>query len=176
VNKVIFLIAGLCVLIWGCNSYQRYGSSGKVDRGQAPVVLDSYAAEVIQPGATWKVYLHAKDGDGDMKSIVLMLYQSGIGYHSTEINWIKSEHTQEFVGYIYLNTPVDQNLLRDRCNLLIFARDEKGNKSEPIEFPLRFGFVLPADIPEKWRLAHGLGPLMIDIRGSGTGPRGVSRQ
>ena len=133
-KKTILLILGLCVFVCSCNSHPRYRPGGERDRGQAPVMLDSYAAEVIQPGATWRVYLHAKHGDGDLKSIALMLYQSGIGYHSTQITWIKGEHTQEFAGYIYLNTPADHNLLPDRCGLLILVRDEKGNRSEPINF------------------------------------------
>ena len=175
-KKTILLILGLCFFVCSCNSLPRYGPGSEGDRGHPPVVLDSYAAKIIQPGWTWRVYLHARDEDADMKSIALVLYQTGIGYHATEIKWIKSEHTEEFAGYIYLNTPVDHNLLPDRCSLLILVRDEQGNKSEPIEFPLRFGFVLPQDILEQWRLANELGPLMIHIRGSATGPRGVSVQ
>ena len=36
----------------------------------APVIIDYYAAEVIRPGAVWRVYLHARDRNGDMRDII----------------------------------------------------------------------------------------------------------
>ena len=64
------LIAIACSLIvWGCGASTQYGRETQVVNPDAPVIIDYYAAEVIRPGATWRVYLHAKDKNGDMRDI-----------------------------------------------------------------------------------------------------------
>lgn len=173
-NKEILLAVMLGVLLWcGVGSFT-YEATAEPGRGQPPVILDSYAAKVIRPGATWRVYLQAKDDDGDMKEFSAVLWQTGVGYYTTEFIRIKADDSRELAGYIYLTTPVDQALNNDRLELKITVRDKKRNKSETAEFPLKFDFVPLAKLPEKWQKVadRRLGGLMAEITGSSSGPRG----
>jgi hypothetical protein len=141
------------------------------------VILDSYAASVIRPGGTWRVFLQAKDDDGDMKDIAAMLTQTGVGLYSTDFTPIKQEDSKKLGGYLYLSTSIrERNLINDRLTLKLMVRDCQGNKSEPAEFHLRFDYVPPEKIPEKWeKLANRqLGPIMIDI-GPSVRPRSFGR-
>ena len=47
------------------------------------------------------------------------------------------------------------------------VRDNLGNKSEPVDFPLRFDYVQVPDAPEKWQEAASrkLGAILIDLDG-----------
>ena len=174
-NKEILLAVVLGVLIWCPVGSFTYEATAEAGRGQPPVILDSYAAKVIRPGATWRVYVQAKDDDGDMKEFSAVLRQTGVGYYPTEFLRIKADDSRELAGYIYVTTPVDQALNNDRLELKITVRDKKRNKSEPAEFPLKFDFVPPPKLPEKWQKVadRRLGGLMAEIRGSSSGPRGI---
>ena len=47
------------------------------------------------------------------------------------------------------------------------VRDNLGNRSEPVDFPLRFDYVQVLDVPEKWQEAANrkLGAIQIDLDG-----------
>ena len=47
------------LLLPGCAAYQQPNDTTHAD--QPPVILATYAPEVIRPGAVWKVYLRAAD-------------------------------------------------------------------------------------------------------------------
>jgi hypothetical protein len=131
----------------------------------APVIIDYYAAEVIRPGTTWRVYLHAKDTNGDMRDIVVRLLQTGAASAGPSTTLIEGKHSGEVAGYLALRTPRDTNLRRDRFTLRVLVRDREGNRSETIEVPLGFDNVPPAEIPEKWEeiADRRLGFIMITI-------------
>jgi hypothetical protein len=164
-------------IVWGCGSSAQHGTQSQTDRGEAPEIIDYYAAEVISPGATWRVYLKAKDNDGDMRDIVSMLSQTGRSPYPTSFTRLEEKHNREVVGYLSLRTPVDRHLVQDRFNLRIFVRDSQRNRSERIELPLRFGNVPPAEIPEKWeKIAdRRLGLIMVTIESSFQRRRGHRR-
>jgi hypothetical protein len=171
-KKISLLTAVVGTLVWGLAHFQYHGASAAEMQGDAPVIVDSYALDVIRPGATWRVYLQAKDNDGDMKDIVAILNQSGFP-PSTDITQIKAKDSKELAGYLYFKTPQDNNLILSyRFSLEVFIRDALGNKSEKIEFPLRFDMVRPASVPEQWAKGANrrLGAIMIDIQG--VQPRG----
>jgi hypothetical protein len=128
--------------------------------------LDSYATGVIRPGATWRIYLHAKDEDGDMRDIVAAITQTGVAPYPTSFTRIKPEYSKEVSGYLFLNTSArDRNLINDRLTLELMVRDCQGNRSAPIQLHLRFDFVPPEKTLEKWEqfANRQLGPIMIDI-------------
>jgi hypothetical protein len=162
-----FMALAVSAHLWGCAAPQQCETTA--GKGQAPVILDSYAPEEIRSGRTWRIYLHAKDDDGDMMDIAAIVRQPGMGTYTTDFTRIKAVDSKEVAGYLFLSTPVDSNLYGEKLNLKMFVRDCQGNKSDPVNFPLKFGF-RPAqeELPGKWGKAadNQLGAIMIELRGS----------
>ena len=163
--KRVLIAIALILIVWGFGCSKQFGTETQVDNPDAPVIIDYFAAEVIRPGATWRVYLHARDKDGDMRDIVVRLLQTGAGSAGTSTTRIGEKHSREVAGYLSLRTPRDTNLRRDRFTLRVLVRDRQGNRSESVELPLRFDNVPPAEIPEKWEeiADRRLGFMMITI-------------
>ena len=170
-NKKIYVLLAVCILISGCASFTRCEKISTSGTGQPPVILDSYAPSQIRPGATWRVYLRAKDPDGDMKEMIQVLMREGSSPFNTAFTQIKAEHSAEMAGYIFLRTPstatADYNrLIFMGLTLRITLRDCQGNKSEDVEFPLHFTLE-PAqqDLPSEWQdvADRSLGAVMIDL-------------
>ena len=163
--KRALIAIALSLIVWGCGASTQYETETQVDNPDAPVIIDYYAAEVIRPGATWRVYLHARDKNGDMRDIVVRLLQTGAASAGTSTTRIEEKHSGDVAGYLALRTPRDINLRRDRFTLRVLVRDSEGNRSERVELPLRFDNVPPAEIPEKWeKIAdRRLGFMMITI-------------
>ena len=156
------------LIVLGCGASTQYETETQVDNPDAPVIIDYYAAEVIRPGTTWRVYLHAGDKNGDMRDIVVRLLQTGAASAGTSTTRLEDKHSREVAGYLALRTPRDRNLRGDRFTLRVLVRDREGNRSETIEVPLRFNNVPPAEVPEKWeKIAdRRLGFIMITIESS----------
>ena len=175
-KKALITIA-LTWIVWGCGNSTQHGTQSQTDRGEAPEIIDYYTAEIIRPGAIWRVFLRAKDNDGDMRDIVSILSQTGRNPYPTSFTRIEKEHNREVAGFLSLRTPVDRHLTADRFNLRVFVRDSQGNRSERIELPLRFGNVPTAEIPEKWeKIAdRSLGLMMVTIESSFQRRRGHRR-
>ena len=167
VKKRILGALGLALLLWACGSLKTYDEVFE-ERGNVPVIIDSYAPDIIRPGDTWRVYLHAEDVDGDMKQFISVLWQSGFGYYATDFTLIDGKDSKEVSGYLYLKTPRDDSITGDTFSLKVLVVDGQGNKSEPVEFLLRLGSV-PAhqEMPAKWEKVadRDLGPIMVNIRG-----------
>ncbi|MGD8370726.1 MAG: hypothetical protein PVG64_03155 [Syntrophobacterales bacterium] len=170
-KRFLFALA-LIMLVWGFPDFQDYAARAQ-EGGQAPLIIDSYAASVIRPGASWRIYLHAKDDDGDMKQIVSMLTRTGAGSYPTDFKKIKKKDSKEFAGYLYLRTPPDNNFIgTTTMNLKIFLSDHQGNKSAPVEFSLKFALGGAQELPAKWEkyTKNSLGAILIDIGGGRRGP------
>jgi hypothetical protein len=170
-NKKIYILLALCFLISGCASFTRCDEIPTSGKGQPPVILDSYAPSQIRPGTTWKVYLRAKDPDGDMKEMIQALMREESSPFDTAFTQIKVEHSAEMAGYIFLRTPTPAmadytRLTFAGLTLRITLRDCQGNKSEQLEFPLHFTLE-PAqqDLPSEWQdvADNSLGAIMIDL-------------
>ena len=164
-RKVVQTVLVFLMLL-GCAAHQQPDGTTNVDR--PPVILATYAPEVIRPGAIWRVYLRATDPDGDMKEIDAVIWQTGYGYYSTDITRIKKGDAKELAGYLYLNTPPDPTLLSDRFILTLLVVDREGNKSEPVEVPFHFDYVEPEKLPESWHDVAGnrLGGILVKIQSS----------
>ena len=161
------LVAAMAsLLLLGCTASRQAGEQTPKEPGSRPVITDYYAAEVIRPGETWKVFLEVQDTGGDMKQIVSNVWQAGIGYYSVNLTPIREADQSVFVGYLLLRTPADFDLLKDRLRLQIVVRDRRGNKSEPVNFPLSFAMNPTGEVPEKWQTAHRLGAIFVDIKSS----------
>ncbi len=166
-----WLVILLILFIAGCTTCKGVAKKSGNEEDAVPVILDSYAAETVRPGASWRVYLEAQDEDGDIHYIAAQLFQPGVGYYPTSFTYIKGADREGFAGYIYLNTPKDYRLLADNFRLELILRDCEENKSEPVSLTLRFDNLpsyQPQEVPEKWQRAatRELGAIMVDIMSS----------
>jgi hypothetical protein len=163
-RKALFVLA-LAGLVWGCTTSSQHKPKTQKRKGQAPVLVDHYAAEVVRSGNTWKLYLQAKDKDGDMKYIGVLMYQPGVGYYPISVTYIKEEESKEFAGYVFMRVPADKNLIGDTLELTVVVRDHNQNASASINLKLAFAHVSTENVPEKWQFAteHRLGALKFEI-------------
>ena len=162
----VLIVFALSALLWGCATPPQCKEETVEGQGQPPVILDSYAASVIRPGATWRIYLDASDDDGDMRDIVAVITQTGVASYPTSFTQIKQEDSAELSGYLFLNTSArDRNLINDRLTLELMVRDCQGNRSAPVQFHLRFDLVTTQQTSEeREKFANRqLGAIMIDI-------------
>ena len=169
-NKKIYVLLALSILISGCASFTRCETTSTSDKGQPPVILDSYAPSQIRPGATWRVYLRAKDPDGDMKQMIQVLMRGESGPFKTTFAPLKAEYSAEMGGYFFLRTPSPAQADYDRLGFLgitlrIALLDCQKNKSEYVEFPLHFTFEAAHDLPSEWQDVAdiSLGAIMFDL-------------
>ena len=167
-KKVFFAIL-LTVLLGGCQKPPNFEQEHPGAKGHPPELLGYYAAKEVRPGETWKIYLKAKDVDGDMKYIVAVLAVEGEGNYPTSEIWLKGENRSEFDGYIFMSTPpLDMTMLSviGNLNVSIFIRDWAGNKSETVKLPLTFDeSATPEKVPANWQEAanHELGYINSSI-------------
>ena len=159
---LLFVVAGCTTCKWA-----KAGEGGD----EPPVILDSYAAESVRPGATWRVYLETHAPDGNLHAIITQLVQPGVGVYPPDFTYVKEADREGFAGYLILRTPGDPNLvaLNEYVEATLTLQDCEGNKSEPVRLTLRFdnksGFGVQ-EVPEKWQMAanHKLGTIMVDIQ------------
>ena len=155
----------LSLIVLGSGCSKQFGTETQEVNPDAPVIIDYHAAEVIRPGTTWRVYLHAKDKNGDMRDISCVLVKRGGGL-SNSVTPLSEEHREEVAGFLFLRTPNDNNLRKDSFTLRVLVRDAEGNRSERLELPLRFGRGTEQETPEKWQEKGDvrLGAIQIQIR------------
>jgi hypothetical protein len=166
--KKVSIVMPFVLLLAGCTTCRGVATKSAEGEGEPPVILDSYAAEYIRPGATWRVYLKTEDADGDMHYIAAQLWQAGVGYYPTSFTFIKGGDREGFAGYLILTTPADRRLLPDNFKLEVLLRDCEGNKSESLYIPLNFALKTKfrtQPVPEKWQAAaqRQLGIIHLDI-------------
>jgi hypothetical protein len=172
--KRALIAIALSWIVWGCGTSTQYGTQAQTDKGEPPVIIDYYAAEVIRPGTSWRVYLHARDEDGDMRDIACVLVQRGHGTYPTSVTRLRGRHGEEVAGFLFLRTPVDNDLRKDFFTLRVLVRDGQGNRSERLELPLRFGRGSEQETPEKWKEKADvrLGAIKVEVRSSFVRSRG----
>ena len=67
-----------------------------------PLITHSFAAKEIRPGDTWRVFLNARDPDGDMKTIFCTVEQPGRGTYPISLFRISESQRRELSGFLYL--------------------------------------------------------------------------
>ena len=163
-----FIILALAALLGSCQRSPKFERTHPGERGQPPVLLDHYANKTVRPGEGWRIYLRAKDVNGDMKYIAATLHEPGIGYYNSE-TYLEGKSRSEFAGYLLLETPPNLDLVTNMqtFNMKILIRDWAGNRSETIDLPLTFvEHVEHESLPEQWQAAVNnlLGYIDINIR------------
>jgi len=159
-KKRTLLVIALTVPLLG------FWGKDTVIKGQPPTILEAYAPSKVQPGDTWRVFLHVRDNDGDMKDITAMLLEPGNVISPISFIRLKdAKQCDEFQGYLYLKTPRDASFLGKEFFIRVQVRDRELNRSKAVNLPLAFANVPTEDIPEKWQNAanHRLGGIVIDL-------------
>ncbi len=136
----------------------------------APVITRFFASPQLSPGDTWRVYLHASDPDGDMKAIYCTIDRPGTGTYPVSITRISEDRQREFSGYLFLTTAGTAGLNFGNLVLKVQIRDQVGNFSEPVSFPLSFNPRAHQDEPTPGLFENQeLGPVMITLASGSPG-------
>ncbi len=171
-EKKFFVVAVLFLLAAGCAALEPLEVREKMYGRGVPVITQSFASKEIRPGATWKVYLNAQDPDGEMKQIVCVIEQPGVGVYPAAYTRIKADNRKELSGYIYLST-FDVNYSSFNfvnLTLRVQIQDMAGHYSAPVFFPLSFNALYRQEPPPQDVFKeHDLGPIMIRLRTSAEG-------
>ncbi len=150
---------------WGCAGGMQAGTQGQKKTPAPPVITQAFAAKSVRPGGTWKVYLAAKDPEGEMKYVTATMYQPGIGTTPVSRTRIKPENQKELNGYVYWNAPVWGNLEFSNLALSLDIEDKAGQHSRSIDFPLSINTYYPQEAPPPGIFEeNNLGPIMIRLR------------
>ncbi len=133
-----------------------------------PVVTQSFASKTLRQNDTWKVYLKAHDPDGDMKYIVSVINQMGVGEYQAVRTRIGGPYRKDLDGYIYLNTSLRGNALNmnfTSLQLTLQIQDEADHYSAPVNFSLSFDARSDQEPPPPGAFQErDLGPIMIQLR------------
>ncbi len=129
---------------------------------EVPVITNSFAARVIRPGETWKVYLKASTRNASMRNIFTIIEHRGSYQSITEI---RKENGRHFAGYLFFNTSPDEaSFMFTGFTLKVWIQDKAGRFSDPAVFPVSFQNHIPAERPPKGVFEEqNLGPIMIQL-------------
>ena len=131
-----------------------------------PQIINSFASPHLRPGQAWKVYLQASDPNGEMKNIVCVINQPGVGEYSVSITRIDSGDAKELNGDIYLSTSSFDHLNWVNLTLTVQIQDTAGQYSKPVEFPLALSDLADEESPPPGVFNdHDLGPILIHVHG-----------
>jgi len=127
-----------------------------------PIITRSFASREISPGDTWKVYIHAADPEGDMKSIICAVNQAGRGSYPVSYLKVPEGQGAELSGFIYLNTGAGQSLPFIHLTLQVEIQDRAGNLSRPVFFVLAFNPRAEQETPPPGLFQdQEIGPIMV---------------
>lgn len=110
-------------------------------KGSPPVITHWYASEKLHHGDIWRIYIEAKDPDGDMRQFVCVFDQPGYGYHNPGYVIIKKRHRGEMMGYLrfFSNLGRGHSLPEwTQVSVTIYIRDKGWNTSNELVLPLEF--------------------------------------
>ncbi len=167
-RKTVFrweLISLFAAGVLGCAGAQSKNSWEEKLQGAAPIIWQTFASKQIRPGDDWKVYLIAQDPDGNMKNIVAVIDEPGVGTYPVSITKIQEENRKELSGYVFLNTNSPKDLNFVDLTLTIQIQDQAGNTSRAIVFPLSINNQYRQDPPPPEVFQErNLGPILINLR------------
>ncbi len=162
-------IGAIVVLLVGIGYSQSLSEWLTKPGGSPPVITHSYASEELHHGDIWKIYLEAKDPDGDMVHFVCVFDQPGFGMYTPGYVVLKKQHREELRGYLrWFSTGGHGLSLPEwtRANVTIFIRDKGGNKSNKVTFPLllsRGARQGPPPLPFDNGPLDNLGTIMVEL-------------
>lgn len=137
--------------------------------GSPPVITHWYASEELHLGDIWKIYLEAKDPDGDMRHFLCIFDQPGFGLYAPDYVTVKKQHREELRGYLrFFSTGGDGLSLPEwtRVTLTVYIKDKRGNTSNSVVFPLVLSSAAkqgPPPPPFDARPLDELGTIMVQL-------------
>jgi hypothetical protein len=147
-----------------------YGVQPKPE-AQGPIITHAFAVKSGYYGYIWKIYLEAKDPDGQMLAILSTVDQVGYGHYPTDRIYLKPQYQKEFKGYIQWNTfSSNTSYLPEwtQITLKVSVIDKAGMISNEVVFPFTFeitpgqyAYKVPAPFDEG--NLPLLGHIMIDL-------------
>ncbi len=117
------------------------------EAGEPPVIEKIFAAKLIPPGDSWKVYIKASDPDGDMSMFILDFY------HASSPNYlgISKKDRERLSGYLRMDTnqPLSVGRLFGRdIGLTVIIEDSAGNQSNAFALELLFEYRVKPEKPD----------------------------
>jgi hypothetical protein len=153
------------IFAMGCAAIEPTAAQGEKNGKAVPVIIASFASKQISPGGTWKVYLKASDPDGDMKRIICLIEQKGIGPYPVSYVNIREENRRELSGYLYWTTGGVSGAIFTEAQLTVQIQDKGRNLSGPVSFLLKFEEDIQQEDPPKDIFQEkDLGPIMIRMQ------------
>jgi hypothetical protein len=162
-NLFVMLMAAF--LIGGCGLSWKDEGPPPRQEDSAPEIVSFQAERAVRPGDTWRVYLKLRDVDCDMAYVVTQLWQAGAASYPVSFTPIRQPGCPELVGYIFLRTPPDKDLVWNQFEAKVFVRDRQGNHSNSINLPLNFDWITPKEEVEEWQQATvvSIGAISVDL-------------
>ncbi len=155
----------LSIFAMGCAAFESLAVREEKNGKAVPVIIASFASKQLRPGGTWKVYLKASDPDGDMKRIICLIEQKGIGSYPVSYVNIKEENRRELSGYLYWTTGGVSGAIFTEVQLTVQIQDMARHLSGPVSFPLKFQQDIQQEDPPKDIFQEkDLGPIMIPMQ------------
>ena len=143
------LLVASFLIVGYSNGYSQALDSPKPG-GKPPVITNFYAPEQVGYGDSLKIYIAAKDPDGEMQRVAVSVSQLGWGDYPTDWTYLKSGDQKSFKGYFQWNTKsAKASILPDgtKINLKVSIFDKAGLESNEVVIPLRissFGVSYPS--------------------------------
>lgn len=133
-------LVALCLSLGCSTSSARRGPQAQ---GSPPTIKHSFASRKVSSGDYWKIYLEANDPDGDMKYVIYAIDQVGFGTYSPGSAWIKRQCRKDMRGYLRVFFDVRRRFgfgvpEWTQLNFTVYIKDEGGNASNRVVFPLVF--------------------------------------
>jgi len=133
---VVGVILTLSVSMVG---YAQLNEWFKKPGGSPPVITHWFASEELHHGDTWRIYVAAKDPDGDMDQFVGVLEQVGYGRYPSNYVRIKGKNREEVRGYLVFYSTSGMGLWLaewTQLRLTLFIQDRGRNSSNKVVLPV----------------------------------------
>jgi hypothetical protein len=166
----IAFIGAVVILLMGIGNSKSLNEWLSKPGGSPPVITHWYASERLYQGDIWRIYLEAKDPDGDMVHFVCDFDQLGSGTYRPEYVVLKKQHRGELRGYLrWFSTGGDGLSLSEwtQVSVTVFIRDKGGNRSNRVIFPLELSLGAkqgPPPPPFDTGPLDKLGTIMVELR------------
>jgi hypothetical protein len=142
----------------------------KISKTQAPTITHFFPEDKGPYGCIWKIYIEAKDPDGDMDRISVAVHQVGDGYYPIDWIAIKPQHRKHLIGILQWNTFSSKaSYLPEwtQISAKISIFDEAGNESNEVIIPFTFesGAKNQCQLPAPFNNGNTprIGNIMVDL-------------
>jgi hypothetical protein len=137
--KTKFFVGVVLLFLAGCAGSMSLEQREEMYGKTAPEITQAFASKEMKLGDSWKIYLNAFDPDADMKTIVCILSQTGVGTYPVSLIRIPEDQQRDLSGFIFLNTlGGPQDLESQTLTLTVQIQDKARHFSKASSFPLTF--------------------------------------